>query len=133
METKEDLHSLLNDKAFEFRFDCGYTKPTHKIELKDTGEIAHSVWLHHIFFGPHAELEQLRKGFLETLRIEQLVCLHEDGMRALLAFSSFFDVTVPYLQEAFVILYSPNGSNNRTKEEAILLHWFEYISNCYGN
>ena len=42
-----------------------------------------------------------------------------------------FEVTVVCLQDAFAIEYSDNGSNHRTKE-AIVMHWFEYISNCKG-
>ena len=45
---------------------------------------------------------------------------------------SLFDITLEYLQDAFIIQYSLNGSNNRTKEEAIVMHWFEYIYNCKG-
>lgn len=43
-----------------------------------------------------------------------------------------FDVTVDYVQDVFAIQYSDNGSNIRTKEEAIVFHWFEYISNSRG-
>ena len=112
VNTTEDLHSLLNDSAFDFRFTCGYSN--------------------YVLFSPHAELEQLRTGFLETLQVERLLCLHDDKMRALLAYSPLFDVTVEYLLDAFVIRYSLDKSNNRTKEEAISIHWFEYISNCKG-
>ncbi len=63
------VHSI-SKNIFDFRFGCGYTKPTNKIELKDVDEMIHSVWLHHVLCLPHAELEQLRKGFLETLQIE---------------------------------------------------------------
>lgn len=127
------MHSILSEKEFDFRFLCGYIKPTHKIELKDTKELCYSIWLHHVLYSPHAELEQLRKGFLETLQVETLVLLHEEEIRSLLAHSSLFDVTVEFLEDQFSIQYSHNGSNNRTKEEAIVMHWFEYISNCKGN
>ena len=81
---------------------------------------------------PHAELEQLRNGFRETLQLQLLICLRENEFRALLAFSTVFDVTVSYLQDSFAIQYSDNGSNNSTKEEAIIFHWLEYVSNCNG-
>lgn len=132
MSTVEELRLLLSDKEFDFRFACGYTKPTQQIELSDKKEFIRSIWLHHVLFGPHAELEQLRKGFQETLQVQLLVCIHGDEVRALLASSTLFDVTVKYLQDSFVIQYSDNGSNDRTKEEAVMLFWFEYISNCKG-
>lgn len=55
------------------------------------------------------------------------------GSEGILAYSTLFNVTVVYLQDAFAIQYSDNGSNKRTQEEAIVFHWFEYISNCEGN
>ena len=132
MNTTERLQSLLYDKTlnFDFRFDCGYSKPTHLIELKDKDEFVQAVWLHNVLFGPYAELEQLRKGFQETLQIQLLVCMHGQEVRAP---STAFNVTVNYLQEAFAIHYSDSGSNKRTKEETIVFHWLEYITNCKGN
>lgn len=131
--TAEELRSLLSEDTFDFRFTCGYNKPTQQIELRDKYDLSRSIWLHHVLYNPHAEMEQLRKGFHETLRVHILICLHENEIRALLACSTVFDVTVSYLQESFAIQYSDNGSNNRTKEEAIIFHWLEYISNCNGN
>ena len=71
--------------------------------------------------------------FQETLQIQLLVCVPGEEVRALLAYSTLFNVTLGYLQDAFAIQYSDNGSNKRTQEEAIEFHWFEYISNCEGN
>ena len=102
------------------------------MELSDKDEFVRSIWLHHVLFGPYAELDQLRKGFQETLQVGLLVCLHSEEVRALLASSTLFNVTLEYLQDSFAIQYSDNGSNNRTKEEAIILQWFEYISRCKG-
>ena len=133
VNTTEQFQSLLSDNAFHFRFACGYTKPTHQIQLNDKEEFAHSIWLHHVLFRPYAELEQLWKGFQETLQIQLLVCVPGEEVRALLAYSTLFNVTLGYLQDAFAIQYSDNGSNKRTQEEAIEFHWFEYISNCEGN
>ena len=48
------------------------------------------------------------------------------------AASSDFEVSAKYLYDLFSssIEYSPNGSNNRTKEEAILFYWSEYLEKC---
>ena len=132
VNTTEELQSLLNQDKFDFRFTCGYTKPTHQIELNDKHELSRSIWLHHVLYSPHAELEQLRKGFRETLQVNMMICLHDNEFRALLAYSAVFDVTVSYLQDSFAVQYSDNGSNNRTKEEAIIFHWLEYVSSCSG-
>ena len=46
--------------------------------------------------------------------------------------SDAFEITPDYLIESFVIIYSENGSNNRTKEEAVVFLLFDYISDCKG-
>ena len=132
MHTTGEFQTLLQDEAFDFRFACGYTKPTNLIEIKDKDDFVRSVWLHFVLFQPYAELEQLRKGFQDTLQMQLVVCTHANEIRALLAPSSLFDISSEHLQDLFVINYSPNGSNNRTKEEAVVVMWLEYIANCKG-
>lgn len=44
--------------------------------------------------------------------------------------STVFDITTEYLCDSFVVYYSDNGSNNRTKEEATVFHWYEYVPEC---
>ena len=90
------------------------------------------MWLHYVLFLPHAELAQLRKGLYETLQFEGLVIGHPGEVWNVLAASTLFDVTPKYLKDAFAVNYSPNGSNWRTKEEAIIYFWFEYITECAG-
>ena len=51
----------LNFLFFNFLFYCGYSKPV--TNTKHEGKEDVCVWLHFIFFYPHAELEQLQKGF----------------------------------------------------------------------
>ena len=128
--TTEQLRTLLNVDNFDFRFSCGYTKPTTLITLDDKEDLVRSIWLHFVLFQPHAELEQLRKGLYQTLRFELLVCSHPNEVWGVLAASTVFDVTPKYLCDSFAVQYSDNGSNNRTKEEAIVFYWYEYVSEC---
>ena len=131
--TTEEVQALLQKDDFDFRFQCGYCKPTTKISIGDKDALIHAIWLHHVLFHPYAELEQLRKGLRETLQIELLVCLHAKELVGVLAASTAFDVTVEYLQGAFLVNYkSDPGANERTKEEAIVYNWYEYISDCKG-
>ena len=51
--------------------------------------------------------------------------MHPDCVWSLLTSSNSFNVTSSYLLDAFVILYSDEGSNKRTKEEAIVFYWYE--------
>lgn len=120
----------MGSENFDFIFNCGYTKPTALATISDKDDIIRTVWLHFILFRPHAELAQLRKGMYQTLQFEILSISYPGEVKAVLAGSAVFDVTPKYLRESFMPCYSPNGSNKRTKEEAIVYHWFEYISEC---
>ncbi len=48
--------------------------------------------------------------------------MYHDNIWGLLASLSSFDVTPDYLIDGFIIVYSDNGSNDRTKEESIVYH-----------
>lgn len=48
----------------------------------------------------------------------------------MLTASDDFKVTPAFLCDSFSVQYSCTGSNNRTKEETIVLYWNEYIFNC---
>ena len=120
------------EEELDFRFQCGYLKPTYQIQLSDKDQIVKSVWLHYIFFLPHAELEQLRKGLRETLQLEMLICLHPQEVWSFFVASSDFEVTSGYLLDLFAVQYSDQGCNRRTAEEAVILHWNEYVTDCEG-
>lgn len=118
--TTEELRALLSIDDFSFLFYCGYSKPRTTVAIEDREEIVRAVWLHFVLFHPHAELEQLRKGFRKTLQLELLICWHSDDVWWLLVSSPAFDVSVEDLTDHFAIAYSDPGSNNHTKEEAIV-------------
>lgn len=109
-----------------FRFHCGYSKPC--ISLDDKDEFIHSIWLHFVHFNPHAELEQLRKGLHQTLQVELLALTYSNELWAVLAASPIFEVTPKLLLDSLVVHYSENGSNSRTKEEALIYMWSEYVT-----
>ena len=102
------------------------------ITIDDKQTMVRSVWLHFVLFQPHAELEQLREGLRKTLLFEHLVCNYSKEIWELLASSDAFNVTPQFLCDSFVIQYSANGSNNRTREEAVVYMWFEYITDSSG-
>lgn len=130
--TSKDEFRKFVDEELEFRFECGYQKPTRQLELSNRSELLKAVWLHYSFFIPLAEIQQLRKGLRETLQVEMLMCVYPDEMHSFLASSSEFNVTPEYLLDLFVINYSDHGSNKRTSEEAIILDWTEYVMECAG-
>ena len=62
--------------------------------------------------------------------MQHLIQLHAKEMWGLLIATSEFNVTPKFLCDAFAIQYSPNGSNSRIKEEALVLMFYEYITDC---
>lgn len=100
------------------------------ISLDEKDELIRSIWLHFVLFHPHAELEQLRKGIYQTLQFELLICTHPSEMWGVLATSTVFNVSAQQLCDSVAIHYSENGSNNRTKEEAVMFFFIEYVSEC---
>ena len=123
---------MFEKDSFDFLFTCGYNKPICQIKVLDRENLVKAVWLHYVIFHPHAELEQLKKGMYDTLGVDALMTSHPDLMWGLLAASKTYDITADYLSDSFVVHYSDNGSNNRTKEEAIILFWFDYIYESKG-
>ena len=127
MKTTNELRILIGSDEYDFRFDCGYTKSTNQIEYSNRDQFVKLIWLHFVFFLPHAELEQLRKGLRETLQLELVTILHPSEMKSFLVASCAFDVTPAYLLDSTIVRYSDPGSNNRTKEEAVMVNWSDYI------
>ena len=128
--TAEKFVTVMKEVNLDFVFNCGYAKPIAMATVEDKDDILRTVWLHYVLFQPHAELAQLRKGLYQTLQFELLSIRYPVEIRSLLAASTLFDITAKYLTDSFVLLFSPNGTNKRTKEEAIVYYWFEFISEC---
>ena len=102
------------------------------MDISEKENIIRTIWLHYVFFRPHCELEQLCKGFRETLQVELLVCLHPEKIHGVLATSTSYEITPEFFLEEFAIHYSDAGCNNCTKEEAVILHWSEFVTDCKG-
>lgn len=125
-----ELRTELGKDCYAFRFDYGYCKSAANLTIKDKDDFINVVWLHHIFFVPHAELEQLRKGFRETLEVEILCLQHPDKLVEVLAANKLFIPSSKHFIDEAVIDYSDNGSNDRTKEEAIVVNWNNFVNEC---
>ena len=112
------------------RFECGYMKASTQLQLVDKEMLIKSIWLHFVFCALHVELEQMRKGLFETLEIETFVHLYPKEFYGYLIGSTTFDATPNYILDCFDVRYSDEGSNERILEEAIVMHWTEYITEC---
>ena len=77
-------------------------------------------------------LEQLRKGIRETLQMEIPLCLYPNEVHSLLVPAPSLEVTASFFLDEVITVYSAEGSNKRTAEEAVLLHWSDYITEIPG-
>ena len=104
--TTEELKDPLQKEEANFCFNPGYMKPTANVDISEKEIIIRTIWLHYVFFRPHCEL----------------VCLNPEKVHGLLATSTSYNITPKFFLEEFAIHYSDAGCNNRTKEEAVILH-----------
>lgn len=107
-------------------------KPSCQLQMVDKEMLIKSIWLHYVFCALHVELEQLRKGLLKTLQMETFVHSYPREFYNYLVGSTMFDVMPEYILDCFTIRYSDQGSNDRTHEEAIIMHWTDYVMECEG-
>ena len=75
------------DEELDFRFDCGYSKPSTQLQMSDREKLVTAIWLHYVFFVPHAEIVQLRKGLRETLQLDALISAYPNEVYHLLVLS----------------------------------------------
>lgn len=68
-----------------------------------------------------AELDELKIG-LETLGVLELLQRHPTTMRSLFV-AYHFHLTSDIVQDLFKTSFSPEGSNNRNKEEEVAMFW----------
>ena len=77
-----------------------------------------------------AELDDLAKG-LGELGILSLLRKHPVTMRAL--FVATHDIlTAEIVQDLFKPDYSPSGSNQREREEEIIMYWINFLQEIEG-
>ena len=110
--------------------ECGITKPAVMMHLADKEKIISAVCLHYAVLSSLAELEQLRRG-LHTLRFSVLMESYPFLFKQLFLHSNT-SVTADFIQDLFQVDYSVPGSNNRVKEEAIMMNWVSYLQDLEG-
>ena len=77
-------------------------------------------------------LSQLPKGMREKLKMDSFAATYPKDLLLCLVSSTLFHVTPPFFLDTVIVKYSLPGSNNRTAEEAVILHWNDYILACAG-
>ena len=110
--------------------ECGITKPMMLMNLDDRRMTISAVCLHYAVLGSLAELEQLKRG-LQTAQLATLMDNHAHLFKELFL-HSHKPITADFIQDMFVADYSNRGSNNRVKEEAIMINWVSYLQELEG-
>ena len=80
-----------------------------------------------MFFEAHAELQQFKKGFRETLEMDVLVGNNPVEIRSLLV-PSDFRMTAKALLDLFTVNYS-SDELKRCLEDQVIAYWRRYIVN----
>ena len=95
------------------------------MSIDDQANIAITLAMHYLIFMRKSELDQLGEG-LKSLGMLHLFSNHRELMKPLLS-TGKPKVTASLMLETFQVVWSPQGSNNRDEEEAVILAWTEYV------
>lgn len=120
----------MTSNEYDFRFSCGVSKPATWIQFSDKQKVVDAMCLHYSILVSLAELEQLRRG-LAIQKFDSLMESFPQPLRK--AFQPpTCEITSEYVQDLFVALLSPVGSNKRSVEEAIMMMWIRYLQCLEG-
>ena len=129
VSTEEELKHLINEK-FSFRFDCGVCQSTSSVTLSDE-HIISSIALHFCIYACKVELDEIRRGLL-SLGFMGLMC-QNPSLKSLFKFNPEFNkLTVEILENLFVLVFSPEGSNSRAREQQTIMHFLELLQDIEG-
>lgn len=109
----------------DYLFDCGVVVRADTALLTDREAIVSAVCHHYLLSGIIAELEQLKRG-LNTLHL--LTLMEEFPQKFMSIFNpSDAPLSSEQLEDMLKVNYTEEGSNQRTTEERIVLHFFNFL------
>lgn len=127
----EDLEKIENPEVFKkvasfecsFRFKAGFSKAIVTIEEKS--KLLHAIALHYTLLSSLSEVNQ----FIEGLNVHGFLdCLRQHPLEARELFMHAENqLTAEKVDDLFIPIFSPRGSNKRTTEEAVSLHFSRYL------
>ena len=130
VDNNKEFKDLLGSDEYDFRYDCGVTKPCHRIPYSDKEKFVEAISLHCSVLVSLAELEQLRRG----LTIQKFASLMESypiTLRKVFR-PPEIQITSEIIQDMFLPSLSAKGSNKRNVEEAIVMTWIQYLQSLEG-
>ena len=125
LQAFEDPEVFSKTASFEcpFRFKAGFTKPSVTVEDKE--KLFHVIALHYTLLSTLSEVNQFidglnLHGLLDSLRQHPVnarqLFIHADN-----------ELTAAKLDNLFLPVVSPKGSNKRREEEAVSLNFSRYL------
>ena len=131
-KSTEEIQEILSSNDYSFRFDCGYTKADRLISVNEIQSFQRAVWLHYTVYRVYGEIQQLREGIMNTLNFGHLITTNNHAIRSFFIQEKYPHLSAAFMQEIFLVQYSPEGSNDRIHEEAVVMNWFDFLQDCEG-
>ena len=69
---------------------------------------------------------------MNTLNFDHLITGNPQAVRSLLVSGDPFRVSATNMQEMLQVQYSPQWSNDRFHEEAVIINYFNLLQDCEG-
>lgn len=128
-KTEEEIKDMLIAMDYSFQFECGYLKRI--VTVQDVQEFLRTAWLHYTVYNVYGEISQLKDGIANTLNLQKLISSNPQAVRSLFVIGAS-SLSASFLQEAFVIDYSLDGSNDKLQEESVIMNFFDFLQDCEG-
>ena len=126
----DTLQDLLMDDDAGYITASGFHKAIFRVKTEDIPDIVEVVCTEFLIMKSISEINQFQEG-LNVLGIGNLIKSNPDVMREVFVYSDK-EFTALDLDELFLPMFSPAGSNAREKEEAVILNWKDYIFEAQG-
>lgn len=126
----EQMKTVLDDDAFDFRFELGITQQPSTLSDRDC--IVQFFAKHFTVVRVKAQLDQMIDG-LKALGIYDLIKANPRSMHKL-----FTSKPAPITSDVinlFQMRFSPEGSNRREDEEQVVMFWVHFLEmiECKSN
>ena len=129
-KTSEEMRQLLDGDLFDLRCNCGITVPSTSFKLMP--ELLQIFCLHFLIHSVKSELDQLKEG-LQTLNLLSTIQRHPLKFLPLFTATDRSELTPNALISLFKVdQWSPEGSNDREAEEALIFNWEHYVRETAG-
>ena len=131
MDDIKELRDILDREEYDFRYECGVSKPVTAIELDDRHDIVNAFAMHYSLINVKTELDQMVKG-LEAHGVYELIQANKQMMIQLFVHFKPLAFTADMLFDMFPAEFSPEGSTAREAEEVALMNWVNYTQELEG-